>query len=262
MKNQKIIEMIKKVCVEKEDPCDLWEPRVYMVLAHSYYFVSPGEDFDEFAVKLGKAMENGALNGARQFRKQDWLFPIQHCVYNETTALIRNVLRESFDELHFNKQITGMEDEDSNDTKLLDKYINKFDEEQLTQFLWAIDFLAWNHCLFMDMSDSMDMENTFNDLCREIDASIPSSHSKDSDELHRNFEFRTENRWYIFDYLSKETIVKIILDHIVSHKVLAGNLAKALYYCKEPNMAAYYALLSRTCQSFYGVNAFEAEFYE
>ena len=71
-----------------------------------------------------------------------------------------------------------------------------------------------------------------------------------------------ENRWYMFDYLSKETIVKIILDHIVSHKVLAGNLAKALYYCKDQDMAVYYALLSRSCQTFYGVNAFEAEFCE
>ena len=261
MTNQNIIKTIKKVC-EKEEYADFGIDSIYSVLAHSYYFVRPGKNFEAFHTELGKAMSNGAKKGAIRFAKKKWKGSIESCVGWQTSALILKVMRDFFDEKYFEEQITRMEDEEHNDENLLDKYLNLFDETHLKKFIGVVDWLSLNSNLFMDMDDSVDMHNTFNDLCREIDPSIPSNHGEDFNEIRRSFEMRMNNFWYMFDYLTKEKIVQIVREHITDHIILAGNVAKTLYCCGDQYMTVDCAILMNTCLSFYGVNVFNPELYE
>lgn len=260
MTNQNIIKTIKKVC-GKEGYADFGMDSIYAVLAHSYYFVRPGKNFDVFHAELGKAMSKGAKNGAIKFAKRKWKGSIESCVGWEASAMVLKVMRDFFDEKYFEEQIARMADEKHNDEKLLDKYLNLFDEAQLKKFIGVVDWLSLNSKLFMDM-DSVDMHNTFNDLCREIDPSIPSNHSEDFNEIRRCFEMRMNNFWYMFDYLTKEKIAQIVREHITDHIILAGNVAKVLYYCGDQYMTIDYAILMNSCLSFYNVNIFNPVLYE
>lgn len=261
MRNENIIAIIKKFCVEKNAPSVLNMNEVYTLLAHSYYFVRPGKTLDKFAAKLGSIMKKGAIEGAKQFNKRGWGCPIESCVCTKTTSSFLKVARAFFDEKYFEEQILRMVDEEHNDEKLLDKYLALFDNEALSGFLWLVQYLAWNHALFMELKAAEDMDSIINALCREVDASIPNGHSDNGEEMQRYFEMLEDDRWYMFDYLNKDTIASIIREHISDHKILAANAAKTLYYCGDPNMAAFYVIMTKTFQRFYGVDAFEATTY-
>ena len=120
MTNQKVVKMIKKICGKKYADVDM--NSIYAVLAHSYYFVKPGKNFEAFHTEIKKAMSKGAKKGATMFIKKKWNgSAIESCVAWQTAGLVLKVMRAFFDEKYFDEQIARMEDEEHNDEKLLDK---------------------------------------------------------------------------------------------------------------------------------------------
>lgn len=257
MKNVKIIETIKSLCTNNESCTADSNDEIYTVVAHAYYYVKP-DDLVQFMTKLNKAMEKGMSMGCKKLRKCCWVYPIEDCVYSETAPFLLKVVRECFDEPYFESQIARMEDEEVNDENLIDTYLSKFDETQLADYLWLVQYLSCDAELFMNIDTSQKMTNIFNDRCREIDPSIPSSRDSLIEYLH----MLIKNRTYMFDYLKKETIAQIIREHITDHKILAANVAKMIYYCSDKDVASYYAIMANSFQRFYGVNVFEPRISE
>ena len=255
MKKNQIVEIINRYCVNKEEPDFDGSEVIGSILVHSYLFVRPGDDSKKFMTSVLKSLTKGVEEAINNYLEEKYLANLEDYILCSTSRSVLDVVREMFDKDYFKKQcICFEEDEDEYDESLLDKYLVMLNKEQVYKFMVNIDWLSEIMGLFSNWRDPW-WRKEINACCREMDSSIPCINC--DFEAYSAF---TENQpMYMFDYMSKETFIKICRKAITKDVILAGNLAKTLYYTDDYSLIDSYARIAELFQRLFDMDVYNPQ---
>ena len=221
MEQNKIITIIKRISKQNPHKGQFILSEPFVCLVNSYYYVKPGEDSNQFFRDIEYMIAESYRLSKLQHNEQNGNDSFALTLQSTAAQLSVSLINESFNEKYFESQINRIDIEDLDDKELLKKYLNLLSKKQLKQFL------ALGDQLFTINDTEYESERQhFNDECRKVDMSIPSIHNNYKDYI----KFEWENPLYYYDYLSKDTIVEILLEHRETDLDLAVFTAKALFH--------------------------------
>lgn len=224
MTNKNIIETIERVCKQENSHYN-WEDNFYAAL-YAYYFVKPGKNTRRFMKQLANSDITALFRGQELFEIEGQC--LNGCVAFESFPHTKRICKKFFDKKWFEHQISRMEDNEEFSAGLLDEYLKKFDNTQITSFFQLIVALGYKDGLFLSNENCKELWETVNIECHNINENLP--------PIDNNY---TKFPLYIFDYLKDITIKNILRKYIDKNKDIAGYLARALYY-SDPYAAKDY----------------------
>lgn len=240
-----VIERIQRVCGTNMSDFRYAEHSLEDCLStalHAYYFVKPGSATKRFMKKLAKSTIKGIKEGRELSNATGYATEV--CVAGNLIPHIIKICRKSFDGRWFEYQINNMNDEVFND-KLLDKYVENFDKDQIGHLFQLIVNIGYkNHCFMSEHSCHVLWEE-INRECQMLDNNLPIISSEYDD-----FPM------FIFDCLNKEVLLKLLLKHIEKDKDIAGYVARLLYYFK-PLVALEYIGVAMFYADLFGFRVFD-----
>lgn len=238
MYNNIVFEIIKTLCIEKEDPhfYDLY--KVYIAIAHGYYFVRPGKNTRKFIRELNSDLVEGIKEGANNCADDKRRSSISDYIRVSVAKHALKTIRKSFDLEFFEAQSVTISNDKLNPTFLLTKYLNKMSNDQLHTIQGLIDTISCQCSLFLDES-TCSFLRFFSYKCRDIDDSVPDLDK----ESRRWLDFIQNNPKFAFDYLDKADITKAINTLITRNRAFAANMVRALYYTDDRSLCMDYAFM-------------------
>lgn len=253
MTNNTVIRTIKNICIENEDVSlhNYVTEDLYVVITHGYYFVRPGLDTERFVEELMFEIAKGVSEGLQAYSDDrfKW-FKYEYTRY-AVTKNIWDVVLKFFDREFFEEQILKLANEDLCCEKLLPKYLKKFDEEQILNFIDIVEYLSGRLRLLQTFgTESIWLE--LSNRCCELSGST----SLLLENPERWFERFDENPKMLFEYLDKKEIIQIIKKLITKDKVLAGHLARVFNYTDDFRTTCLYAVLIDTLEDMCGVSLY------
>jgi hypothetical protein len=260
MKNFEIIQYIDRFCVcgEDLDTCNNAD-LAYTILAHGYLYVRPGKPTEKFVLKIIEALKMGANDGFDNYlggECNSW--PLDECIRCSMASSALQVARKSFDKRYFEKQISLLDFDEEFDDTLIDKYLNLMSKEQFGEFILDLSYCRANYLAFTTIEKEVETMDGLHDRCREINSMLPKTTSG-----YEYLAFRTNNPYYLFDYLSTEEIISAVKNEILWNKSLAGHMARWIYNTNSViDMDPYIKLIS-TYERTFGGDIYEPHiFYE
>ena len=247
MNNKHVIEIIEDLCIRNEIPSLIDGDFVYTVVTYGYYFVKPGRDTKRFKKALKSALIKGLAAGTNDFVKTLGAYPIEVCNWHTVSGKLLKVVRKFFDREYFEAQKTVLLNDELNDEVLLSQYLDMLDQNQLFYFKKGAEYFSLSCDLFQAV-DAPYINVLLTEKCREVDSSIPAADV----EISKWYEFVKEKPQFMFDYLGKTEVAKIIDDFVARDRVLAGNLARALYYTRDYDASMFYSIMAHTFERMCG----------
>lgn len=231
--NNKIISIIRRLTDHNSTHIKFLPEEALAALAHGYYYVRPGEDTETFMEQIHEAIADAELHTDNIYNEGN------RSALNSTRASLAIqaaiILRNYFDEDFFNEQVERITREESNTQNVLDCYVEKFNEQQLREFYSIVHGLRGQDGFFVSNLFSEHMRNELNRECLKVDSSVPCL----LDCFDDNVPLPSKNSTYFFDYLDKEKIANILLEHIDYHKSIAGNVARTLFFTNDSDTRNY-----------------------
>lgn len=259
MKNIEICEYIKRFCVNKEECGYHNNDIVYSILAHGFLFVKAGKETDRFMVDLARSLKYGVDEGVTAYFEEGCVSSVVDCIYNSVAQVAIDIARNAFDADYYNKQLNRMDmNEEESDVSILDKYMALLDEEHLYEFMCLVGSLTFFQDVFGEWKDECTVWDKLYIACRELDRSIP---DKENDWGAYN-KFVDSCPRYMFDYLSKESIVSVYRKVITKNEILAGNMARALYYSGDIMMVGSYTRMIAAIQRMFNIDVYKPSVLE
>ncbi len=260
MKNYEIIQFIDRFCAQGEelDTCgnaDL----AYTILAHGYLYVRPGKPTEKFTFKVIEALKNGAIDGVNNyFNSGCYMWPLDECIRISTASAMLKVARKAFDKRYFKKQIACLDPDETCDDGLLDKYLKLMSKEQLCDFMSEVSYCRANDLAFTSFETEVGITDELHERCRKVNSMLPETTSG-----YKYLAFRTNNPYYLCDYLSNEEIISAIKSEILFNKSLAGHVARTLYNTNSVMVIYPYIKLISTYERVFRGDIYKPDiFYE
>jgi hypothetical protein len=231
--NNKIISIIQRLADHNSTHIKFHPEEALAALAYGYYYVRPGEDTEAFMEQIHEAIADAELHTENIYNEENYsaLDSVRNSLAIQATIILRNY----FDEDFFNEQVERIAREVPDSQNALDHYVAKFNEQQLREFYSIIHGLRGQDGFFVSNLFSEHMRNELNNECLKMDISAPSL----SDFYDDNVPVLSKNSTYFFDYLDKEKIANILLEHIDYNKSIAGNVARTLFYTNDTDTRNY-----------------------
>ena len=263
MKNCEIINFINHYCRDTEEWDDyINTDLVFSVVAHGYLYVRPGEDTEKFSMKIMNAIASAVDEGVKNYLGVDgyaWPFETWLRIALARATLI--VAKEVFDADYFEEQCACLDPNEEEDGEfLLNKYLNLMNKEQLADFEGWIN--EWKTCyyVFTTVETWREVQNHFNEMCRKINPSIP---SMDNGLVYLAYREK-HPEFDMYDYLSKEEVVKGISREIIFDRALAGHMARIFYNTHDTSTIEIYVELVSHYRSVFNRDIYTPDqiFYE
>lgn len=239
MKNYEIIDFINHYCANEEEWDDyLNTDLVFAVVAHGYLYVRPGEDTEEFSIKIMNGISSAVEEGVKNYLGEDgFTWPFKKWIRIALAKSALAVARESFDADYFEEQCEHLDLNEQEDGEyLLNKHLNLMSKEQLADFEGWIDEWKTYYYVFTTIETRHEVQNHFNEICRKIDPSIP---AMDNERVY--FAYMGKHREFnMYDYLSKEEMVEGISKEIIFDRSLAGHMARIFYNTHDTSLIEIY----------------------
>jgi hypothetical protein len=239
MKNYEIIDFINHYCANEEEWDDyLNTDLVFAVVAHGYLYVRPGEDTEEFSMKIMNGISSAVDEGVKNYLGEDrFTWPFEKWIRIALAKSALAVAREAFDADYFEEQCARLDPNEQEDGEyLLIKYLNLMDKEQLADFEGWINEWKTYYYVFTTIETRHEVQNHFNEICRKIDPSIP---AMDNERVY--FAYMGKHREFnMYDYLSKEEMVEGISKEIIFDRSLAGHMARIFYNTHDTSLIEIY----------------------
>lgn len=239
MKNYEIIDFINHYCANEEEWDDyLNTDLVFAVVAHGYLYVRPGEDTEEFSIKIMNGISSAVEDAVNNYLGKDgfdWPFETWIRIALAKSALA--VAREMFNADYFEEQCEHLDLNEQEDGEyLLNKYLNLMSKKQLADFEVWINYWKTYYYVFTTVETRHEVHKHFNEVCREITPSIPSI-----DDALEYFAYEEKHSEFnMCDYLSKEQMVEGISREIIFDRSLAGHMARVFYETHDTNLIEIY----------------------
>ena len=240
-----VIERIQRVCVTDKRDFVYEEHSLEDCLStalHAYYFVKPGKPTKRFMRRLAQSTIKAIKDGMELSEKVG--YPVQAWTGIRLVAHINRLCQKSFDSRWFEYQINRI-DEEELDGSCLEKYVNNFDKEKLSHLFQLIAHIGYKNQCFMSEHGCQALWEEVNRECQIVDNNLPTIRSGYDD-----FPM------FIFEYLDKEVLEKLLLQHIEKDKDIAAYVARLLYYF-EPLVAAEYIGVAMSYADLFGFRVFD-----
>jgi len=223
MTNKQIIDAINRYCVNNEEPQKGLDGSeiIYTMLSHSYFFVTPGEKSKKLMEEIVTSITKSVEVGINHYFDLYQLTSLEFEIFNSVAKSTLSIVRKFFDKDYFENQCAIFdEEEEGYDEALLDKYLFMLDEKQLYEYMAVIDWKWEILGLFETWPDSFKIR-------KAIDNST-----------------------------NKEDVAKINRQSITKDLILAGNMAKALYYSNDSTLVDTYARIASTLKKLFDVDVY------
>ena len=260
MKNREIIEFIDRYCAHKENldttsNADL----AYAILAHGYLYVRPGKSTEKFTLRVIKALKIGANDGFDSYLKDGYnIWPLEEWIRISMAGVALKVAKKFFDKRYFEKQVALLDSDEDCDDTLIDKYLNLMSKEQLNEFMCDVSYHRANDLVFTSFDREVEIMDGLHERCRKVNSTLPEPQSG-----YEYWAFKTNNPYYLFDYLNKEEIISAIKSEIIWNKSLAGHMARTLYNTDSVMEMDPYIQLIGAYEHVYGKDIYKPDiFYE
>ena len=240
-----VIERIKRVCGTNMHNFKYEENSLedcFSTVLHAYYFVRPGKETKKFMKKLAKCTINGIKAGMKIADATGEL--MEGCVAICIIPRIMKLCIRSFDEKWFEYQINRMDNEDFSES-IMDKYVQKYDAEQMSHFFQLVAHIGYKNNNFMSEHNCRMLWEEINKECQTIDNSLPIISSD-----YNDFPM------FIFDCLDKDVISKLLFKYIEKDKDICGYVARLIYYF-EPLVALEYIGVAMSYADLFGFRVFD-----
>lgn len=241
MKNSEIFQFINRFCTNNEEVDPLNTDLVYTILAHGYLYVRPGKPTENFTMKVIEALKAGATDGFNNYLEGECCsWSLDEWIRISMARMALQAARKEFDKGYFKKQIARLDPDEECDETLLDKYLNLMNKEQLVDFMNSVSHCRARYGTFTTIEIENEIMDELHKCCYKFNSLLP--------EKAYGLEYlalREMNPYYMFEYLSKEEVVKAIKREIIWNKSLSGHVARMLYNTNSIDaMESYIELIS------------------
>lgn len=256
MVTRQIFDVITKVAASG---CEYENPRsdeVFTALMHGYLYVRPGKDTEHFSFVLEEEFQNSEIAGAKMYAEHCGMVSLNDCLQLAAISRGKRHVMNFFDKEYFEQQSSIMAGDEAYDEKLFINYMKKFDKETMLNFFKLIVSLKnveKGSSYFMSGFNSKDMLFALNAECRRVDQSVPVMRAGIQDKAYT--ELITQRPFYFFDVLDIKTIAKILVQYIDQNKIMAGHIAKMLFYT-DVETARKYTIIALYCEEQLGMDLF------
>ena len=243
MKNKEILEALELYYTNIDTVSYVDFKIVCTFLVHSYLFYNPLKNLNDFMDEFIELIPNSIGEAIKDFFSSQRIYNLNGPICHSARKAALDIIAKTFDVNHFKEQSARLDyEEEENSEALIDKYIYLLNEKKLVEFA---NIALNSSSVFCSDIDSIEVEAEINDYCRKINSSIPYYYDPitlwDFIEVPDDFgdydEFIKENPLYMFDYMKREDVAKIYRASIKDNLILAGNIAKILYYCDDIRLA-------------------------
>jgi hypothetical protein len=242
MKTEKVLNIIEKVATTESDSMYFSLDEVLVALMHAYYYVKP-EDTERFMFMLNDMVERGERSGLSDYKEYNGMFALRDCNRSAIAKLGSYLVKDCFNWKYYTAQLKTLDFEEKYDKELLRKYVYQLDKEQMKNFLIAVITLknkeTGEYCFFSDDNRSfVDLE-----LCYADENPDPSQRV-------------SQNPSHFIENLCLKTIADTLVGQLDRHNVMAGHLAKMMYYYND-KMARDYLEFALYCEEKLDMNPFD-----
>ena len=241
MKTEKVLNIIEQVETTEMDSMYFSPDGVLVALMHAYHYVKP-EDTERFMFILYDTVERGECLGLSMY-KDEYGLSLSACNRSAIAKLGSYLVKDCFNWEYYTAHLKTLDFEEEYDKELLQKYVYRLNKEQMKNFLIAVTALrnkeTGEYYFFSDDNRS------FVDLELSYAEENPDSSQRVS-----------ENPSYFVENLCLETIADTLLGQIDKHHVMAGHLAKMMYYYND-KMARDYLEFALYCEEKLDMDPFD-----
>jgi hypothetical protein len=269
MTNKNIIDTINTVCHTDLNNITVEPHEIFLTAFHCFYFMKPSDARVKFLNDLSFIFID-TRKQAEVLRSETQSTMMESLIHVAAQHLLPQLI-ENFDEAYFKAQTESLENDDMYTKELIVKYINKFDRNQLFDYIKLVGNQNFSSDLFISGEAFLDMWFELNEECCKIDPALESikydvldesneelviTFSKVNVDENGEVTYEDINTLYFFDCLSDETIKKTFVKHINGDIELLAFLTQAFCHA-DPETAMYTAYLISSYMNHYDINGLD-----
>jgi hypothetical protein len=235
MTNKNVIEIINRLMDPDADKVAYNATEVFTAIVHGYYYIRPGKDTVRFIKRINKILTDAHKIAFRNCAETKDGVPFEAWLLGKMSSDMFSVARTMFDREYYTSQTARMVMHEKYDESLLERYMYWLDESELKSVFEGI--LTFKSSLDIFVSDD-NFDKMMVEL-KECSLNVIKYNPWYRKDYDKHVAY-VENNWdFCFEYLSKETIVKVICSFVDIEPVLLAHMIKAFKYADAKTAAEY-----------------------